>query len=193
MIKNCLHSKASYNVFQTNLFIQLAGSSRITIDKSKSIPVQDLKELEKHMLMNINEYLKMNLPHTMCSFIRLNYIPRDIIGEMIRTNKFDTFQGEGTYQLLKQIISSKLQSLDSIVEKLWDRLGATHEKAPSSRYFQILTLVSNYQKFLPTKQEQNIALMQKYLDACTQCIIQEGKNFTQKQSQELANAINIVN
>lgn len=38
MIKNCLHSKASFGPFQTNLFIQLVGSSRITIDKTKSIP-----------------------------------------------------------------------------------------------------------------------------------------------------------
>ena len=47
MIKNCLQSKASFGPFQTNLLIQLVGSSRITIDKTKSIPQQDLKDLEK--------------------------------------------------------------------------------------------------------------------------------------------------
>jgi hypothetical protein len=55
LIKNCLHSKASYNLFETNLFVQAVGGSTITIDKTKSVPALSLRELEKHMLMNMNE------------------------------------------------------------------------------------------------------------------------------------------
>ena len=126
MIKNCLHYKASYGPFETNLFIQLVGGSRITIDKTKSIPQQDLKDLEKQILLSLNDYMKTNFLHTVAAFLRINYIPRDVIAEMMRQNKFMAFQAEGTYKLLSQIITSRLQSLDLILDKLWLRLDETH-------------------------------------------------------------------
>jgi hypothetical protein len=66
--------------------------------------------------------------------LRVNHIPRDYLAELNRTNKFGSFQADGTLTLLRQIVSSKLQSLDLVADKLWDRLGETHEKALSSRY-----------------------------------------------------------
>ena len=96
------------------------------------------------MLMNMNEHLKMTLPYSIAAFLRLNYVPRDYIAEMMRTNKYAAFQGDGTFTLLRRIVATKLQSLDLVVDKLWDRLGETHEKAYSSKYFQILRLVRDY-------------------------------------------------
>lgn len=130
--------------------------------------------------------------HTVAAFLRINYIPRDVIAEMMRQNKFVAFQAEGTFKLLSQIIMSRLQSLDLILDKLWLRLDETHQKASISRYCSIIALVHDYLKLMPNTQEKAVALMQRYLDAYSECIVEEGGSFQGRQIQELLNTIQVV-
>jgi len=100
-----LLSKSSFNALSTNLFIQQVSQSAITFNKAKSVPLGDLKEIERHIMMNVKDYfLTEDLPFTIAGFIILGHIPRDIINEVQKEQKIGTFAGEGCLNLLDCIM-----------------------------------------------------------------------------------------
>ena len=52
----------------------------------------------------------------------MNYVPRDLMAEIIKLEYFKVAPWEGTYYLLRHLITSKLYSMDQIMEKCWQRL-----------------------------------------------------------------------
>jgi len=50
-----------------------------------------MKELESHIITNINEFLKADISTTLAALIKLKYIPQLLIDECLKMNKLTTF------------------------------------------------------------------------------------------------------
>lgn len=61
------------------------------LDTSTLLTQKDMKELESHIITNINEFLKADISTTLAALIRLKYIPQLLIDECLKMNKLTTF------------------------------------------------------------------------------------------------------
>ena len=66
---------------------------------------QNLEDFEQHLSYQ-PDFLSSDLASALAAFIRLDHLPDKLLNEVISLNKLATFQPEGTYILLRQLVNS---------------------------------------------------------------------------------------
>lgn len=115
---------------QTNQLLVTLGESLIdtTIIESK-----EMKELERHIRNDINEFTQTDFPLLLANLMKLNYVSQVLIDDLNLISSFSAFPVEGSMELLKQITLKKIPDQKNLHLKLWDRVELHSDRLNSGK------------------------------------------------------------
>lgn len=142
IVAKCLVNKAALDVYNTQTLLTALADSKL--DTTTLLTQKDMKELESHIITNLNEFLKADISTTIAALVKLKYIPQTLIDECLKMNKLTTFQGDGSFILLRQLILSGIINQNDLYDKLWDRLDQTHQKIFNKRCASVINLIEKF-------------------------------------------------
>jgi len=107
-----------------------------------TVSKKDMVELEAHIVVNMEEFMRTDISSLLACFFKLNHSPQNLIDEVIKQNKLSTFSQEGTFFLLYQLVANKIDTQPELCTKLWDRLEQLlHSSKNSNNHNYVRTLV----------------------------------------------------
>ena len=107
--------------------------------------------------------------------IRLQYIPRDLIAELMKQKYYLVAPQVNTSFLLRNLIFQKLQSMDLIMEKCWQRLDDFDSAPIKENEVELrIQLALEYMKLIPNSEDRSTIIMQKYINKFTSLVSQKG-------------------
>jgi hypothetical protein len=76
-------------------------------------------------------------------------MPTEVVNEISNMKELTTLRGDSAFILLKQMVSSKILVVDTLYEKLWDRVSQTHQVVYNKRCASLIKLITDFQDLCP--------------------------------------------
>lgn len=114
----CFHISHNIKDMQPNALLStLKVLSETTLDKSE-ISRDKIALMEEKVMEQYPKFISLDLATILSSFLRLSFIPREIIDEVNKMSQFSTFNKYSCLTILESLVAQKYNEKPELYDKL---------------------------------------------------------------------------
>lgn len=123
---------------------------------------QALETIEKKVMADFPKFMSMDLASIISSFLRLNYVPRQILNELNQISNLSTFNKYACLTLLESMVQVGYNESQELYEKLFEQLQKSSANMNTKLVSRAINIVLRYKEIFKKQPVHHLA--QFYID-----------------------------